>query len=105
MAGSSAADGERDLKGGVLAFGAMIWAGPVFAQPQDPLAPLPADQTPAVQPSASTQGQSPSGTAPLPTQPPATGGLSPSGIVPLPPIATPAPPPAPTVAAPKDWRG
>ncbi|HEX6604749.1 MAG TPA: lytic transglycosylase domain-containing protein, partial [Sphingomicrobium sp.] len=63
------------MKAGLLAFGALIWAAPVTAQAQDPLAPLPTTSPP----SASA--------APEVAQPP------------------PSPPPAPSVAAPKDWRG
>lgn len=61
---------------GLLAFGALIWAAPAFAQ--DPLAPLSTPSRPAATP------QTP---APLPV------------------ITQPAPPPAPTVAVPRDWRG
>ena len=74
------------MKSGLLAFGALTWAVPVFAQPaQDPLAPLPVP-APPVQ-AAQPQDQQPA-TVPA-IQPPA--------IVAL---------PAPTsVVAPKDWRG
>jgi soluble lytic murein transglycosylase len=71
------------LKVGVIAFGACIWAAPVFAQPQDPLAPLPTSTTPIVPPPT---GQSPPATVPLPT-----------AAQPVPPVAT--------LAVPKDWRG
>jgi soluble lytic murein transglycosylase len=81
------------LKAGVLAFGALMWAAPLFAQPQDPLAPLPVGQAPTP-----SEGQSPAGTVPV------TGGPSPRGTVPVAPSAQPTPPVA-TVAAPKDWRG
>jgi soluble lytic murein transglycosylase-like protein len=70
------------LKSGLLAFGALISAAPVFAQPQpDPLAPLPAPApaTPAAKP---------------PSKSTAT-----VTYAPLPPS------PAPTVAVPTDWRG
>jgi soluble lytic murein transglycosylase len=53
MEGLVAADGGRRLKAGLLAFGALIWAAPVVAQSQDPLAPLPTSSTattPASQP-------------------------------------------------------
>lgn len=63
------------MKAALLAFGALIWAAPVTAQAQDPLAPLPTTSPP----SASA--------APEVAQP------------------QPSPPPAPSVAAPKDWRG
>ena len=49
MEGFAAADGGRSLKAGLLAFGTLLFAAPVFAQTGDPLAPLP--------------------TAPAPTQP------------------------------------
>ena len=66
------------MKAGVLAFGALMWAAPVFAQSAaDPLAPLS---------TASPQ---------TPIQPP--------GQQPLVPQST--PPAAPSVAVPKDWRG
>jgi soluble lytic murein transglycosylase-like protein len=43
------------LKSGLLAFGALIWAAPVFAQASpDPLAPLPSANAPRPQPPAST---------------------------------------------------
>src|SRR5206468_8032452 len=88
MAGSSAFDGGRRLKSGVIAFGALIWAAPVFAQPQDPLAPLPTGQAPIAVPSVS---QSPANT--------------PGGSEITPPAAQPTPPPAPPRTIPKDWRG
>src|SRR5438067_3281367 len=88
MAGSSAFDGGRRLKSGVIAFGALIWAAPVFAQPQDPLAPLPTGPAPIVVPSVS---QSPSST-------PASSEVTP-------PAAQPTPPPVPVKAIPRDWRG
>ena len=41
------------MKAGLLAFGALLWAAPVFAQAQDPLAPLPDERTPtAVEPAS-----------------------------------------------------
>jgi soluble lytic murein transglycosylase len=75
MAGSSAFDGGRSVKAGLLAFGTLIWAVPVLAQPsRDPLAPLPTPNSVA-QPATTFVAQ------------------------------TPPAPPAPTVAAPRDWRG
>src|SRR4051812_43036415 len=88
MAGSSAFDGGRRLKSGVIAFGALIWAAPVFAQSQDPLAPLPTGSAPIAVPSVSQ----------LPANPPASSEDTP-------PAAQPAPPPAPVRVIPKDWRG
>ena len=71
------------MKAGLLAFGALIWAAPLVAQPStDPLAPLPPQQAP-------TQPK------PIVVYPPAQ----------TPPVTQPAPPPVPTVAVPKDWRG
>jgi soluble lytic murein transglycosylase-like protein len=58
----------------------MIWSAPLWAQAQDPLAPLPAQP-----PAATASTAQPSQAAPAVTQP--------------------APPPAWTVAAPRDWRG
>src|SRR4051812_22628857 len=76
MAGPSASDGGRILKAGLLAFGTLLWAAPVLAQPaRDPLAPL---ANPA-QPAASRTVQ------PIPQAQPA--------------------PAAPTVPVPRDWRG
>jgi soluble lytic murein transglycosylase len=74
------------LKAGVIAFGALIWAAPVSAQQQDPLAPLPTSSTPIVQPPASTSA--------APTQTQTTT-----------PATQPAPPPTPLFAIPSDWRG
>jgi soluble lytic murein transglycosylase len=67
------------LKAGLLAFGAMVWAGPALAQSvADPLAPLQ------------------SGAQPQPSQP---------QIVTPPVLAPTVPQPGSTVQAPKDWRG
>jgi len=63
------------VKAGLIAFGTLVCAGPVLAQPsRDPLAPLPTT-APAAQPATVT---------PAPQQ---------------------TPPPAPSVAVPRDWRG
>jgi soluble lytic murein transglycosylase-like protein len=73
------------LKAGLLAFGTLIWAMPAAAaqtDAPDPLAPLPT--APANAPAIVTP-PSQSSTAPVAAQP--------------------APPPASTVAVPKDWRG
>src|SRR5438067_2120755 len=88
MAGSSAFDGGRGLKSGVIAFGALIWAAPVFAQSQDPLAPLPTGPAPVV--------------ATSPSQAPANTPVS-SEVTP--PAAQPAPSPTPAKTIPRDWRG
>src|SRR5690348_5041210 len=75
MAGSSASHGGRIVKAGLIAFGTLVCAGPVLAQPsRDPLAPLPTT-APVAQPATVT---------PAPQQ---------------------TPPPAPSVAVPRDWRG
>lgn len=75
------------MKSGLLAFGALMCAAPVFAQASpDPLAPLPTP-TPQQQPSATTTDQPPVA-APQPQQPI---------------VVTPATPPPRYV--PKDWRG
>jgi len=78
------------LKAGLLAFGALIWAAPVWAQSAgpDPLAPLPTDTT------------SP---APQPPQPPSTAPIT-SQPAPIRPVIA-QPSPAATLRAPKDWRG
>lgn len=65
------------MKAGWLAFGSIVCAAPVFAQPSDPLAPL--------------EQSAPSGTITASPTPPATV-----------PQSVPAPP---TVAVPRDWRG
>jgi soluble lytic murein transglycosylase-like protein len=65
------------LKSGLLAFGSLLWAAPVIAQPaSDPLAPLPTTAAPAAQAVAAPAQQQPKVVA-----------------------AT------PSVAAPRDWRG
>src|SRR5438309_6009931 len=84
MAGSSAFDGRRRLKSGVIAFGALIWAAPLFAQSQDPLAPLPTGSAPIAVPSVSQ----------LPANTPATGDVTPLAVQ-----------PAPVRTIPRDWRG
>src|SRR2546430_9992099 len=88
MAGSSAFDGGRFLRAGAIAFGALIWAAPVLAQSQDPLAALPTSPTPIPPPPTS---------APPSPNPPS------DQTVPA--AAQPAPAPLPAVAVPKDWRG
>ncbi|HEX8840701.1 MAG TPA: hypothetical protein VF757_00215, partial [Sphingomicrobium sp.] len=76
------------MKARLLAFGALILAAPVYAQPSpaDPLAPLP------------SQPASPPPT-PVVVTPPAQ-------LIQAPAPAAPQPaPPTSTIAAPKDWRG
>jgi len=72
------------LKAGLLAFGALIWAAPLSAQAQDPLAPI------------SQPGMIANSPSPVPPV-----------VMPIPGFATqPAvAPPAATIAVPRDWRG
>ena len=79
------------MRSGLLAFGVLLWAAPVFAQSQpDPLSPLPS-------PSAPQQGP-----ASLPV-PAATTGQSTTPVAA--PLAIPQAVPAKTIVVPKDWRG
>ncbi|MFL6762284.1 MAG: transglycosylase SLT domain-containing protein [Sphingomicrobium sp.] len=101
------------MKSGLLTFGVMIWAAPLYAQAaSDPLAPLP-----------TTPVQSPPVQAPTPAwpvhetvvpvlgpagnkqqaQPPAT--TTEVNAAPTPVSAAPAPKPAAAAIVPKDWRG
>src|SRR3954469_10736987 len=68
MAGSSAFDGGRILKAGLLAFGTLLWAAPVLAQPaRDPLAPLGSPAQPAASPTVQPIPQAqPAPTVPVP---------------------------------------
>lgn len=70
----------------MLAFGALLWAVPVFAQAQDPLAPLPVRTPPTTPPVVNT---SPATTYPAQTQSWAPVSTAPSA----------------SSLAPKDWRG
>ena len=87
------------MKSGLLAFGALIWAAPIFAQSSpDPLAPLP-----VAQPAQQQSGQTP---APMPApviDRPAIEASSPSLQPPI--LAAQTPPSSKKVAAPRDWRG
>src|SRR5690349_7986044 len=99
MEGLAAFDGGRILKSGMLAFGALIWAAPVFAQSSpDPLAPLPVSP-----PAPTPQG------APALIPPPAPAPATDQAVAaPTQQQPTPVVQPAPsvrTVAIPKDWRG
>ncbi len=96
------------MKAGLLAFGALIWAAPVYAQASDPLAPLPP------QPASTPQGEPPAGIQPAPREPlvvvpttqPAPSPAAPATVpVQQAPVLAPPPPPVPVVAIPKDWRG
>jgi soluble lytic murein transglycosylase-like protein len=98
------------LKAGLLASGALLWAAPVFAQAQDPLAPLPqptipqttAPQTGVIQ--APTVSPPPVAIpAPAPSQQPVSA-VGPASVPTQAPLQA-APPPVSTVAVPKDWRG
>ena len=78
------------MRSGLLAFGALFGAAPVFAQPApDPLAPLPQNAPPAA-------------AAPAPAPPPAP--LQPIPAPQVQPQQVQAPPVA-TVVVPRDWRG
>ena len=78
---------------GVIAFGSLVWAAPLFAQATpDPLAPLPV--TPP-------QQQQPPPVAPTPA-PTAT---PPDASAQAPIVVSQAAPPPKSVAVPKDWRG
>src|SRR5690348_1670482 len=78
MAGSSASHGGRIVKAGLFAFGTLLCAAPLMAQPsRDPLAPLPPSPAPA--PAAQPAADQPSSQQPILVRG--------------------------TVAAPKDWRG
>ena len=81
------------MKAGVIAFGSLVWAAPLFAQAApDPLAPLPV--TPP-------QQQQPPPVAPTPA-PTAT---PPDASAQAPIVVSQAAPPPKSVAVPKDWRG
>ena len=83
------------MKAGLLAFGALIWSAPVFAQAQDPLAPIPNQGGVAIT-------NSPAPAVSLPVQNPVP---QPTPVTTQPTTAfTPAPAPVATIA-PKDWRG
>jgi soluble lytic murein transglycosylase-like protein len=85
MEGLAALDGGRILKSGVIAFGTLICASPLFAQAvPDPLAPL------ATTPSREQPSTPAPMTPPPATQQPATG----QSVQ-----------PAKTIPVPKDWRG
>src|SRR5438309_4613998 len=88
MEGLAAADGGRVLKAGVIAFGTLIWAAPVFAQPAaDPLAPLPVPAPQKPGPSAAAQ--------------PTSASLQPQQPI----FVTQTGPASRQVVVPKDWRG
>lgn len=98
------------MKAGLLAFGALIWAAPVVAQSQDPLAPLPVTSTlvsPPIgtQPGIAVTSTRPAPPAALPSQGSAPQPVSAVGEAPAQlPITVTSPPPS-AIASPKDWRG
>src|SRR5260221_1889767 len=108
MEGFVAADGGWSVKSGLLAFGVLVWAAPVYAQSvPDPLAPLPSAPPPP------DQAPPPPELAPLPAvqQQPASPSKqaakaprhSTATFTQLP-LAT-TQPPAATAGVPTDWRG
>src|ERR1051326_1174465 len=112
MEGLVAADGGRSLKAGLLAFGALVWAAPVVAQSQDPLAPLPVNSTATTPPNGSQPGTAVTSTIPGPPLSVPMQGLVQKPVSAVGPAPTPtqtplqtAQPPQVAIAAPKDWRG
>jgi len=78
------------LRSGVLAFGALIWAAPAFAQASpDPLAPLPSTPPVTQQPASTASDR----LAPEPVKPQQPIAISPSTAA------------SKSVAVPRDWRG
>lgn len=94
------------MKGGLLAFGALISAAPVHAQLPDPLAPMPTSQSGGAQPIPSqpplpqpdSTNDQPFAIQQPPVQQPAT-------PPPTQQWSQPAPPPVQAVIVPRDWRG
>ncbi len=85
------------MKSGVIAFGSLIWAAPLFAQASpDPLAPI--SSAPSVQ-----QGATPAATAPASQSPVTSPAPSPSPQQPI--VVTQAAPTPPTIYVPTSWRG
>lgn len=85
------------MRSGLLAFGALIWAAPVVAQPAaDPLAPLPVPQ----QAPPSVPTSVPLDAAPV-IAPPVI--VAPTTQQPI--LATQTAPPPKPIVIPKDWRG
>ena len=101
------------MKAGLLGFGALLFAAPAFAEPSDPLAPLPTTAaTPAQgnQPGVVTTATSPppATTYPLPAPPePVIWAVPKPSAQTAAPVTQPTSPPPPvvTVIVPKDWRG
>jgi len=87
------------LKSGVIAFGTLIWAAPLFAQTaQDPLAPLPTAPASTQQPIFQSASPPTASTTRHPTVPAQAQPVS------LPATVTQAAPPR-TATVPTDWRG
>ena len=82
------------MKSGMFAFGALVWAAPLFAQTLDPLAPLPVPAPP----------QLPQSGTPDPAATPADQSGSRQDRAPQP-VATQAIAPTRSVPVPTDWRG
>src|SRR5690349_16619311 len=101
MEGFAVVDGGRRLKAGLLAFGAFLWAAPVVAQTQDPLAPLPVGRTATNTPNGSQAPNPATATQSGPAVPGPTQVTAQTTA--QPPVQ--APPLQIAVAAPKDWRG
>src|SRR5215210_5481140 len=102
MERSSAFDGGRVLKAGLIALGPLLFAAPALAQPGDPLAPLPT-ATVTVPPQGAQSGVATSGTFPSPVT---TKQIPPPTLLPITAVPAPqTPPPVAIVAVPKDWRG
>jgi soluble lytic murein transglycosylase-like protein len=100
------------LKAGLLAFGSLLFAARAFAEPSDPLAPLPT--TAAIPPQGSQPGvvttatsPPPVTTYPLPAPPePVIWAVPKPSSQTAPPVTQPTTsPPVVTVVVPKDWRG
>ncbi len=98
------------MKAGLLAFGALIWAAPVVAQSQDPLAPLPVKSKNATLPNGTQPGIAVTPTQPgppvvLPAQGSGAQSTSAAGPASTQTSVQSAPALQPAIAAPKDWRG
>ncbi len=94
------------MKAGLLAFGALIWAAPVVAQSQDPLAPLPTVAPPTGgQPGITVKATQSGPSAALPSQGSGPAPISVVGQTPTQVPITITSPPQTAIAAPKDWRG
>src|SRR5439155_6617538 len=106
MEGLIAADGGRVLRSNVLAFGAFIWAAPLFAQAApDPLAPLPTP-TPSQQQAVRAAGPIPTSTVQAPAPSVVSAAQVETTEQPLQvPLLSPPERPVRPVYVPKDWRG